>query len=66
MKTCVFRVVVEPDEDRWSAHCPVLAHLGAATWGNTEEEALTHIQEVGRTGPRLALERPQIAPEAVV
>lgn len=48
MKTYVFRVVVEPDDNRWSAHCPVLAHLGAATWGNTEDEALAHIQEVVR------------------
>lgn len=48
MKTYVFSVVVEPDEDRWSAHCPALAHLGAATWGDTEDEALLHIQEVAR------------------
>jgi predicted RNase H-like HicB family nuclease len=46
MKTYVFKVVVEPDGDRWSAHCPALTHLGAATWGNTQEEALTHIREV--------------------
>ena len=46
MKTYVYRVVIEPDEDRWSAYCPVLEHLGAATWGNTPEEALKHINEV--------------------
>ena len=46
MKTYVFRVVIEPDEDRWSAHCPALQAYGAATWGNTQEEALKHIQEV--------------------
>jgi predicted RNase H-like HicB family nuclease len=46
MKTYVFRVVIEPDEDRWSAHCPVLLTYGAATWGNTQEEALKHIREV--------------------
>lgn len=46
MKTYVFRVVIEPDEDRWSAHCPALLAYGAATWGNTQEEALKHIQEV--------------------
>ena len=33
MKTYVFRVVIEPDEDRWSAHCPALHTYGAATWG---------------------------------
>lgn len=46
MKTYLFKVVVEPDEDRWSAYCPALKHLGAATWGNTREEALKHIDEV--------------------
>jgi len=24
MKTYIFKVVVEPDEDRWHAYCPVL------------------------------------------
>ena len=46
MKTYTFKVVVEPDEDRWHAHCPALEQYGAATWGNTREEALKHIQEV--------------------
>ena len=46
MKTYVFRVIVEPDEDRWAAVCPVLEKQGAATWGDTREEALKNIQEV--------------------
>jgi predicted RNase H-like HicB family nuclease len=46
MKTYIFKVVVEPDEDKWSAYCPVLLPQGAATWGNTREEALKHINEV--------------------
>ena len=46
MKTYTFRVVVEPDEDRWLAYCPVLEKYAATTWGNTSEEALQHIQEV--------------------
>jgi predicted RNase H-like HicB family nuclease len=46
VKTYVFKVVIEPDEGRWSAHCPALKHLGAATWGDTREEALKHIDEV--------------------
>ena len=46
MKSYVFKVVVEPDEGAWSAHCPALAKLGAATWGRTREEALKHIDEV--------------------
>lgn len=46
MTTYIFKVVVEPDEDRWSAYCPALLKEGASTWGNTEEEALQHIREV--------------------
>ncbi len=46
MKSYVFKVVVEPDEGAWSAHCPALAKLGAATWGRTKGEALKHIDEV--------------------
>ena len=46
MKTYVFRVIVEPDEDRWAASCPALAKYAATTWGDTQEEALKNIQEV--------------------
>ena len=46
VKTYTFKVVVEPDEDRWHAFCPALERYGAATWGDTEEEALRHINEV--------------------
>ena len=45
-KTYVFRVMVEPDEDRWVSWCPALEQFRAATWGYTEEEALKHIREV--------------------
>ncbi len=48
MKTYTFKVVVEPDEDRFHAYCPALQQQGAATWGHTEEEALKHIHEVVR------------------
>jgi predicted RNase H-like HicB family nuclease len=41
-----FEDVVASDEDRWHAYCPALERYGAATWGNTEEEALRHINEV--------------------
>ena len=44
--TYTFKVVVEPDEDRWHAYCPALEAYGAATWGRTHQEALQHIQEV--------------------
>ena len=46
MKTYVFKVVLEPDEDRWIAVCPALEKQGVATWGNTREGALKNIQEV--------------------
>ena len=46
MKTYLFKVVVEPDGDRWGAYCPVLVNHSASTWGNTQEEALKHIHKV--------------------
>lgn len=46
MKTYLFKVVVEPDDNRWTAYCPALLQQGASTWGYTQEEALRHIQEV--------------------
>jgi predicted RNase H-like HicB family nuclease len=46
VKTYVFRVVVEPDEERWQAYCPVLEKYGAVTWGYTCEEALKNMHEV--------------------
>ncbi|PXF62141.1 MAG: hypothetical protein C4B59_00585 [Candidatus Methanogaster sp.] len=45
-RTYLFRVVVEPDEDRWHAYCPALEDIGGATWGHTREEALKNIREV--------------------
>ncbi|MGH7909296.1 MAG: type II toxin-antitoxin system HicB family antitoxin [Thermodesulfobacteriota bacterium] len=48
MKTYTFKVVVEPDDDRWHVYCPVLEKYGASTWGKTKEEALKHIQEVAQ------------------
>ena len=46
MQTYVFRVVVEPDEDKWAVHCPALLKYAATSWGYTREEALRSIQEV--------------------
>ena len=48
MKSYVFRVVLEPDEDVWRAFIPELEKRGAATWGKTREEALRNIQEVAQ------------------
>jgi predicted RNase H-like HicB family nuclease len=46
MKTYSFRVVIEPDEDRWLAYSPTLADRGGGTWGYTKEEARANIQVV--------------------
>lgn len=48
MRTYLFSVVLEADEDRWVAHCPALVEKGGATWGSTREEALENLQEVVR------------------
>lgn len=48
MKSYVFRVVLEPDQDAWRAYIPELEAKGAATWGNTKEEALRKIHEVAQ------------------
>jgi predicted RNase H-like HicB family nuclease len=46
MKTYVFHVELEPDEEGWRAFYPPLEELGASTWGESQEAALEHIQEV--------------------
>ena len=46
MKSYIFPVVVEPDEDVFRAYVPELESRGAATWGKSKEEALQNIQEV--------------------
>ena len=46
MKTCVFRVVMEPDEEGWHIYYPPWANIGASIWGYTREDALYYIREV--------------------
>ena len=46
MKSYVFRVVLEEDQDVWRAYVPELEAKGAATWGASRDEALRNIQEV--------------------
>lgn len=48
MKTYIFRVKVEQDQDRWVAYSPELKDKGGATWGKTRDEALKNLQEVIR------------------
>ena len=46
MKTYIFRVELEADEEGWRAFYPPLENVGASTWGNTPDDALKNIQEV--------------------
>ena len=46
MKSHAFRVVVEPDNGRWHAYCPVLEGRGAVTWGRSEREALGQVVQM--------------------
>jgi predicted RNase H-like HicB family nuclease len=48
MKTYIFSVALEPDEDVWRAYIPDLEAQGAATWGHSADEALRNIQEVAQ------------------
>ncbi len=66
MTTYIFKVVVEPDEDKWSAYCPALLKQGASTWGNTEAEALQHIHEVVQMVVQTLLEDGEPIPKDVL
>jgi predicted RNase H-like HicB family nuclease len=46
MKTYLFEIELEPDEEGWRAFYPPLEDIGASTWGETKEAALSNIQEV--------------------
>jgi predicted RNase H-like HicB family nuclease len=46
LTTYTFKVVVEPDEDRWRAFYPALEAQGSSTWGYTRKKALQHIRQV--------------------
>jgi predicted RNase H-like HicB family nuclease len=48
MKTYLFKVVVEPDAEAWTAYCPVLLAQGASTWDKTRTEALKNLEDVLR------------------
>ena len=63
MKTYAFKVIIEPDEDRWFAYCPVLEKRGAAAWGYSKEESLKNIQEVVRMVIESMVEHNEVIPE---
>jgi predicted RNase H-like HicB family nuclease len=66
MKSYVFKVVVEPDADKWYACVPELESKGAATWGSTREEAFRNIQEVARMVVEDMSEDGEVIPEGVL
>ncbi len=66
MKSYVFNVVVEPDEDRWHARVPRLEGKGAATWGNTRDEAFKNIREITQMVVEDILEDGEPIPEGVL
>jgi predicted RNase H-like HicB family nuclease len=39
----VFEVVIEPDDGRFHAYCPILR--GCHTWGHTQSEAFLYIED---------------------
>jgi len=75
MKSYLFKIVIEKDEDVYHAYCPALK--GASTWGYTEEEAIENIQQViqmivesmiehGELIPGTPIEQVQILPEPAI
>jgi predicted RNase H-like HicB family nuclease len=40
------KIIIEQDEDKWHAYCPILEDKGASTYGNTLDEAFKNIKEV--------------------
>ena len=63
MKTYVFRVVVEPDQDAWVAYSPVLRDRGGATWGATVDEAIENIRQVIEMTVESMIEHGESVPE---
>ena len=72
MKNYIFKIVVEDDEHEdgrpaFRACCPALESIGAATWGDTREEAVKHIGEVlHMIVEELAAEGKEIPPDALI
>jgi predicted RNase H-like HicB family nuclease len=44
--TCTFQIVIEANDDRWSAYCPALLAYGALTCGETRDDALQRLQNL--------------------
>ena len=61
IKTYIFRVIIEPDEDRYYAEVPALPDCH--TWGHTYEEALKNIKEAAEICVETMIEDGQPIPE---
>jgi len=72
LKSYVFKVVVEDDEHEdghkaFRAYCPALESAGAATWGDTREEALKNMGDVLQmVVEELLAEGKEIPPDALI
>jgi predicted RNase H-like HicB family nuclease len=65
VKSYLFPVVVEQDADAWRAYVPELEARGAATWGNTKDEAIKNIQEATQMVIETLLEDGEALPSIV-
>ncbi len=65
MKSYIFPITLERDEDAWRAYVPGLEEKGAATWGQTKEEALRNIQEVAQMVIEVLIEDGEPLPPTV-
>ena len=65
MKSYVFPVALERDEDVWRACVPQLESRGGSTWAHTKEEALQNIQEVVQIMVEELLEDGEPLPQGV-
>lgn len=65
MRSYVFRVVLEPDEQAWRAYIPDLEAKGGATWGKTKEEALRNIHEVAQLVIESRIEDGEALPQGI-
>lgn len=65
MRSYVFRVVLEPDEQAWRAYIPDLEAKGGATWGKTKEEALRNIHEVAQLVIESMIEDGEALPQGI-
>lgn len=61
MQTYIFRVAIEPDEDRFYAKIPALPDCH--TWGYTYEEALKNIKEAAELCVETMIEDGEPIPE---